>query len=123
MVRRQCGLTAANLSSNVDGSAFGKTLSTTGMSSSMNGTITKTANGMSRNRSCVVRFSYTWHERGVRCRLRDAAYLPALSPRQALAMEQLPLQPCGDAHLGSKQLAAVPVMLNLVLDLLPHASG
>ena len=78
MVSRQCGLTAANLSSKVEGSAFGKTLSTTGMSSSMNGTITKTANGMSRSRSCVVRFSYTWHEQGVLGRLRHAAYLPPL---------------------------------------------
>lgn len=50
----RCFSSAANLSSNVEGSILGKSLMATGRSSSMNGTITKTENGMSRNRSVVV---------------------------------------------------------------------
>ena len=44
-----------NESSKVDGSMLGKSLSATGSSSSMNGTITNTDIGSSRNRSVVVR--------------------------------------------------------------------
>ena len=51
-------LTAENLSSNVDGSMLGNNFRATGKRSSMNGTITKTANGISRSKSVVVRLSY-----------------------------------------------------------------
>lgn len=44
-------LTAANLSSNVEGNMFGKSLRATGSKNSMNGTITKTAKGTSLRRS------------------------------------------------------------------------
>lgn len=54
-------LTAAYLSSNVEGNIFGKSLSATGRRNSMNGTMTKTEKGTSRNRSCVVRFN--WRQR------------------------------------------------------------
>jgi hypothetical protein len=49
--------TAANLSSKVEGSMLGKSLSATGRSSSMKGTMMKTAKGTRRNKSCVVRFN------------------------------------------------------------------
>lgn len=51
-------LTAAYLSSNVEGSIFGKSLSATGKRNSMNGTIMKTEKGTSRSKSCVVRFNW-----------------------------------------------------------------
>lgn len=51
-------LTAAYLSSNVEGNIFGKSLSATGRRSSMNGTMMNTEKGTSRNRSWVVRFSW-----------------------------------------------------------------
>lgn len=53
----QSKLTAANLSSKVDGSMLGNNLSATGSNNSMNGTMTNTANGMSRRMSVVVRLS------------------------------------------------------------------
>ena len=52
-------LTAANLSSNVEGSMLGNNLRATGNNSSMNGTMMKTANGTSLRMSCVVRLSYS----------------------------------------------------------------
>jgi len=51
-------LTAANLSSNVEGSIFGNNFNATGRRSSINGTTMKTENGTSLSKSCVVRLSY-----------------------------------------------------------------
>jgi hypothetical protein len=107
------------------GSMFGNSLSATGSSSSMNGTITNTANGMSRSRSCVVRLSYRAvclvMASSVREEEEKGAHLPALTPGEAPAAEDLELEARRDADLGHEQLAAVPVVLRLVLDLLPHA--
>ena len=46
--------------------------------------------------------------------------LPTLSASQALTVQDLPLEPPGDAHLLCQQLGAVPVVLRLVLHLLPR---
>lgn len=51
-------LTAAYLSSNVEGNMLGNNFKATGRSNSINGTTIKTANGTRRNKSCVVRLSY-----------------------------------------------------------------
>ena len=50
--------TAANLSSNVEGSMFGKSLSATGRRNSMKGTMMNTEKGTRRRISCVVRFNW-----------------------------------------------------------------
>ena len=68
-LKRKVTLTAANLSSNVDGSMLGNSLRATGSKSSMKGTMTKTANGISLSRYVVVRLScieglIRTHERG-----------------------------------------------------------
>lgn len=57
-LERDMALTAAYLSSNVDGSMLGKSLSATGRRSSMKGTIRNTEKGTNRSRSCVVRFNW-----------------------------------------------------------------
>ena len=49
--------TAANLSSNVEGSMFGKSLRATRSRNSIKGTTMKTANGITRSKSRVVRRS------------------------------------------------------------------
>lgn len=50
-------LTAAYLSSNVEGSIVGNNFKATGRRNSMKGTIINTEKGMSRSKSCVVRFN------------------------------------------------------------------
>jgi hypothetical protein len=116
-------LTAAYLSSNVDGSMLGNSFSATGRSSSMKGTTMNTANGTSRRRSCVVRFNcsaknilaFGWMWLKISC-------LPSLSPRERISVQNLPLQASGDAHLGHEQLRPVPVVRGLMLYFFPGPS-
>ena len=90
----------------------------------MNGTMMKTANGIRRNKSCVVRRSYT-RATGVIIQIqiysgRCATYLPSLSAREGLALENLPLEACRNADLFGEEFRAMPIVLGLVLNLLPR---
>ena len=86
-----CKLTAANLSSNVDGNIFGKSLSATGNRNSMNGTIMNTANGMRRSKSCVVRRSWE-HPQCLRLLELNTTYLSLFTPSQSFSLQDLPLK-------------------------------
>lgn len=76
-------LTSWNLSSNVLGSILGNSFNATGSSSSMNGTIKKTANGTRRNKSEVVLRNYSVNRVSI---FPPSSKQQTLSPRQKFQM-------------------------------------
>lgn len=99
------GLTAAYLSSNVDGSILGKSLSATGSRISMNGTMTKTAKGMRRRRSVVVRFNCS-HTKGSKVDFLSGNIFRPQQRRRLTCLRSLlvKLSPCRIFHCSLAEI-------------------